>query len=254
MPGSIQSIERAAAVLDLVEQSDRPLPLRMIAQDLQLSKATVHGIVRTLVDLEYLEQDPDTGSYGPGPRASSHETVELDGNDLRSTSMAWADTLAAATGFEVLMTLLHDQEAEVVHHVFRPDDSPQTLRVGERLPLHATGCGKLVLAYSPRRERILRNLRLERFTRRTSLSRPRLADEVERVRRTGVAVADGEFDPDLADVAVPIHGRSRSSVAAMAVLGPPESLLTRDGSPDPDILTELRRAATAVTRALEPSR
>lgn len=253
MPGAIQSIERAAAIMDLIEQSDRPLPLRVIAQDLQLSKATVHGIVRTLVDLEYLQQDPDTGSYSPGPRASSPDAVELDGNDLRSISMAWADTLAVSTGCEVLMTLLNGHEADIVHHVFRPDDTPQTLRVGERLPLHATGCGKLVLAYSPRRERILRNLPLERFTSRTSVHRPGLADEIEQVRRSGVAVASGEFEPELADVAVPVHGRSRSSVAAMAVLGPPEALLGRDGAPDPDILAELRHAAAAVIHALTPA-
>ncbi|WP_101948579.1 IclR family transcriptional regulator [Mycobacterium sp. 3519A] len=254
MPGSIQSIERAAAIMDLIEQSDRPLQLRDIVQDMQLSKATVHGIVRTLVEVDYLQQDPDTGSYSPGPRAYSREGVELDGNDLRSISMVWADALALSSGFEVLMTLLNGHEADVVHHVFRPDDTAQTLRVGERIPLHATACGKLVLAYSPRRERILRNLRLERFTLRTSVNRARLTDEIERVRRSGVASASGEYDPDLAGVAVPVHGRSRSSVAAMAVLGSPESLLGRDGSPDTDVLSELRHAAAAVIHALQPTR
>lgn len=253
MPGPIQAIARATAIIDLIERSDRSMQLREIAQDVGLSKTTTHGILRTLVDLEYLEQDPDTGDYAPGPRLFSHDIVELDGNDLRSAAMPWADALALGTGFEVLMTMLNGQEAEIVHHVFRPDDKRQTLRVGELLPLHATGCGKLVLAYSPLRDRLLRNLTLDRLTRRTSNNRARLAAAVTQIRTSGVATADGEYDPDFADIAVPVHSR-RSGVAAMALYGAPEELLTRDGDPRPDLLEELRHAAAAVVHALEFAR
>jgi DNA-binding IclR family transcriptional regulator len=254
MSGSIQSIERAAAILELLEQSDRPLQLREVTDHLRLSKATAHGIMRTLVTLGFLDQDPDTGSYAPGGRAVGHATAEIDGNDLRSVSMPWADTLAATTGSEVAMALLAGHEAELVHHVFRPDDSPQKLRVGQRIPLHATACGKLILAHSPMRDRLLRNVSLDRYTRRTSTSRTRLTEDVDRIRRSGVAVADGEFEPDLAAVAVPVYGRGRTSVAALAVLGAPEAILDRSGDPAVGVLTELRHAAAGVIRALETAR
>lgn len=254
MSGSIQSIERAAAILELLEQSNRPLRLREITDDLHMSKATAHGIIRTLVTLGYLDQDPDTGSYAPGPRAVGQDSPELDGNDLRSVSMPWADTLATATGFEVTMALLVEHEAELIHHVFRPDDSPQKLRVGQRVPLHATASGKLILAYSPIRERLLRNVSLDRYTRRTSTSRTKLTEDIGRIRRSGVAVVNGEFEPELAGVAVPVYGRRRTSVTALAVLGAPEALLDRSGNPTSAILSELRHAAAGVIRALELGR
>jgi DNA-binding IclR family transcriptional regulator len=254
MSGSIQSIERAAAIIDLLQQSDRPLQLREVAHELHLSKATAHGIMRTLVTLGYLNQDLKTGSYATGPRAAGHPATELDGNDLRSVSMPWADTLAAATGFEVAMALLNGHEAEIVHHVFRPDDTPQKLRVGQQIPLHATACGKLVLAYSPMRERLLRNLTLDRYTRRTSTSRTQLTEDIHRIRHSGVAVADREFEPETTGVAVPVYGRGRTKVAAIAVLGAPESLLDRASSPPAEIVIELRHAAAGVVRALDPAR
>lgn len=253
MPGPIQAITRATAIIDLIERSDRAMQLREIAQDVGLSKTTAHGILRTLVDLEYLEQDPDRGHYAPGPRLASGEDVALDGNDLRSAAMPWADALALNTGFEVLMTVLDGQEAEIIHHVFRPDDRRQTLRVGERLPLHATACGKLVLAYSPLRERLLRTLTLEKLTRRTSTNRARLADTMAQIRAGGIAVADAEYDPDYADIAVPVHVR-RSGVAAMAVHGAPEQLLAANGTPRGDIVTELRNASAAVMHTLDVAR
>ena len=253
MPGPIQAIARATAIIDLVERSDRSMQLRDIAQDVGLSKSTTHGILRTLVDLEYLDHDSDTGDYSPGARLSSDQVAELDGNDLRSAAMPWADALALGTGFEVLMTTLEGSEAEIVHHVFRPDDQRQTLRVGERLPLHATGCGKLVLAYSPVRQRLLRNLTLDRLTRKTSTNRARLAAALTQIRASGVATADGEYDPDSADVAVPVHGR-RSSVAAIAVHGAPEQLFTGEGTPRADIVDQLHHAAAAVMHGLEMTR
>ena len=98
MPGPIQALERATVILDLVERSDRSMQLRDIAQEVDLSKTTVHGILQTLTALEYLDQDPDTGAYSLGPRMSSHDVVELDGNDLRSAAMPWADGLALGHG------------------------------------------------------------------------------------------------------------------------------------------------------------
>ena len=70
MPGPIQALERATVILDLVERSDRSMQLRDIAQELDLSKTTVHGILQTLTALEYLDQDPDTGAYSLGSRMS----------------------------------------------------------------------------------------------------------------------------------------------------------------------------------------
>ena len=96
MPGPIQALERATVILDLVERSDRSMQLRDIAQELDLSKTTVHGILQTLTALEYLDQDPDTGAYSLGSRMSSHDVVELDGNDLRAAAMPWGASLAAS--------------------------------------------------------------------------------------------------------------------------------------------------------------
>jgi hypothetical protein len=55
-------------------------------------------------------------------------------------------------------------------------------------------------------------------------------------------------------VAVAVHGGSRSGVAALALHGPPEGLLTRDGTPRQEPLAALRLAAMSVMHALEPAR
>src|SRR3954464_14877375 len=66
MPGTIQSIERAAAVLRLLGGAGRPLALAEVAAPLDLPRPTVHGILRTLRDVGFVEQDRDTGRYSLG--------------------------------------------------------------------------------------------------------------------------------------------------------------------------------------------
>jgi DNA-binding IclR family transcriptional regulator len=66
MPGPIQSIERAAAVLRLLGGAGRPLALAEIAAPLDLPRPTAHGILRTLRDVGFVDQDRDTGRYSLG--------------------------------------------------------------------------------------------------------------------------------------------------------------------------------------------
>jgi DNA-binding IclR family transcriptional regulator len=66
VPGAIQSIERAAAVLRLLASTGRPLGLGELAAALDLPRPTAHGIVRTLRDVGFVDQDAATSHYGSG--------------------------------------------------------------------------------------------------------------------------------------------------------------------------------------------
>ena len=70
----------------------------------------------------------------------------LDGNELRTRALNWADGLASRSGESVRIGTLHENQVLIVHHVFRPDDSRQALEVGSLMPAHATALGKALLA------------------------------------------------------------------------------------------------------------
>ena len=66
MPGSVQSIERAAAVLRLLAVGTGRLGCVEVATSLDLAKGTAHGILRTLKEVGFVEQDRATGKYQLG--------------------------------------------------------------------------------------------------------------------------------------------------------------------------------------------
>ncbi len=120
---------------------------------LGLAKGTVHGLLRTLQDEGFVEQDADSGKYQLGGSLLQLGNIYLDVNELRGRSLAWADNLAIRSGEAVRVGTLHGDGVLVIHHVFRPDNTLQILEVGAHLPLHATALGKALLASSPELER-----------------------------------------------------------------------------------------------------
>src|ERR1039458_9838320 len=146
MPRPIQSIQRAAQVMHLLSGRARRLSLVELSAQMGLPKGTVFGILRTLQQVGFVEKDPDSAKYQLGAALLHFGSTYLDGNELRSRALNWADSLAARSNEAVRIGTLHDGRVLVVHHVFRPDDSYQVLQVGSLLPLHATGMGKALLA------------------------------------------------------------------------------------------------------------
>ena len=107
------------------------------------------GILRTLQQVGFVEKDADSGKYQLGAALLHLGSSYLDGNELRTRALNWANSLAARSNEAVRIGTLHDARVLVVHHVFRPDDSYQVLQVGSLLPLHATAMGKTLLAANP---------------------------------------------------------------------------------------------------------
>src|SRR5690242_9078124 len=167
MAGPVQSIERAAAILRLLAGGSRRMGLGEVASSLGLAKGTAHGILRTLQHVDFVEQDPETGKYQLGAALLHLGTSYLDVNELRSRSINWADPLAARSGEAVRIGTILEGKVLVVHHVFRPDDTLQTLDVGALLPLHASALGKVLLAYDAAAARLAMQAGPEQYTRRT---------------------------------------------------------------------------------------
>ncbi len=254
MPGSIQSIERAAAVLRLLAAPPGRLSLAQIVASLQLAKGTAHGILRTLVDVGFVAQDPATGKYLLADALLElGGATYLDPNEIRARSMNWADPLAARTGQSVLVGVLARDtagEVTVVHHVFRPDGSAQRSETGTRLPAHATALGKVLLAYSPSPG----GGPLAAFTSRTVVEARALAGELRAVRAAGHAVEMEEFAPGRAAVAAPIEDTGGLVVAAVGVVGEPDALLERGRTAAPSVLARVRDCARHIAGELAQTR
>jgi DNA-binding IclR family transcriptional regulator len=247
--GSIQSIERAAAILRLLSGRSRGLSLVEIARALELPKGTAHGLLRTLRLVGFVEQDAETSLYRLGPTLLHIGTSYLDGNELRARALNWSDTLASRSGESVRIGTLHEGQALVVHHVFRPDDSAQVLEVGTLLAAHACALGKVLLAFdSAVAERLLR-MPLERLTDATLVRPHLLRRELAQVIARDWAADCGELVEGEASIAAPIRDRRLLVVGAIGISSSVERIFD-DGEPRPELVAYVTDAAQAISADL----
>jgi len=249
----IQSIERAAAVLRLLAGGQGRLGVVEVAGSLGLAKGTVHGILRTLHHVGFVEQDGGTGKYQLGGALLHLGTSYLDVNELRSRAINWADALASRSGEAVRIGSLLGGRVLVVHHVFRPDDSLQTGEIGLLLPPHACAIGKVLLAYDTGAAAAAKET-AEAYTRRTLVAPADLTRALTEIRERGWASEAEEMSTGVAGIAAPIRDHGGLVVGSIGITGSMDRLCDRGRVPKPVLVSQVQDAARAVSRELGAQR
>jgi DNA-binding IclR family transcriptional regulator len=213
----VQSVDRAVSILEILAREGE-VGVTDIAAELGVHKSTAFRLVVTLENRGLVEQDTDRGKYKLGVgllRLAGATQMQLD---LVQESRAVTRRLAAEIGESINLTVLSDGAALYIDQVAGPSALQIHNWVGQRLPLHATSNGKVLLAFGHHR-RLSGVVRppLQRFTEHTVTSLRALAAELEQVRERGYAVAVNELELGLTAVAAPVydsHGRVIASVSA----------------------------------------
>jgi DNA-binding IclR family transcriptional regulator len=219
-----------------------------LADRLEMSRPTVHGLLQTLQAHGFVEQDRDSDKYQLGAGLLQLGNSYLDLNELRGRSIVHAERLAQRTQAAVRVGVLHGASVVVVHHVFRPDTTFQVLEVGAQLPAHASALGKAILAYAD--AKIVDDLLAEappKLTART-LSPAALRAELAEVRERGIARERDEAVLGESSVAAPIFDHADHAVGAVGVVGDTELILPR--GPAKGVTAGVVEAARGVSREL----
>src|SRR5688572_6503772 len=185
--GTIQSVDRSARILKALAGGPRRLGVSQLADQLGLSRPTVHGLLQTLQAHGFVEQDRDSDKYQLGAGLLHLGNSYLDHNELRSRSIVHAERLAQTSGEAVRVGVLHGPSVVIVHHVFRPDAVFQVLEVGAQLPAHASALGKAMLAWAA--PGVVAELTAEPLTRLTNrtVGAGGLRSALDEVREKGFA-------------------------------------------------------------------
>lgn len=254
MPGPIQSLARAAAILRLLAGGERRLGLSDISSSLGLAKGTAHGILRTLQQEGFVEQDAASGKYQLGAELLRLGNSYLDVHELRARALVWTDDLARSSGEAVYLGVLHQSGVLIVHHVFRPDDSRQVLEVGAMQPLHSSALGKVLAAYDPVAHSEATENERPALTPRTITDTAGFEDVLELARTRGWASDLEETWEGVASVAAPILDRRRMPVGAVGITGAVERVCQEDGGIQARLVAAVRDCARAVSRDLGAGR
>jgi DNA-binding IclR family transcriptional regulator len=244
---TIQSVDRALTVLRLLARHGE-LGVTEIAAKLKVHKSTAFRFVTTLELHDLVEQHTQRGKYRLGVgvlQLAGATTAKLD---LVQRARPVSQRLAEVVGETVNITILSGHEALYVDQVAGSAALQLHNWVGQRIPLHATSNGKVLLSsVSGVRFDELTSGVLKRFTDKTITEHFKLRAQIEEVRRKGYAVAVDELEVGLTAIAAPISGADGVVVGSISASGP-GFRITADRVPD--VAAQVVAAAGDVSRRL----
>lgn len=230
MSGSVQSVERALAILELLGNADIHLGISEVAHASRLPPSTAHRLLSTLMDLGYVEQNPETNKYTLGVRILQLRGAVIGHLTLGVHAMPVMKTLMNRVNETVHLAILNKGEVVYVERVEGLKTQGMYTRIGKRAPAHCTALGKVMLAYMPQDawyEQVVHRNGLKRFSPTTITTESGLLAELQQIRRQGYAVDNGETGESVRCVAGPIHDYTGAVVAALSVSGPQTQVTTR---------------------------
>lgn len=215
------TLGKAIDVLEIVAASDEPMRFTDILKRSDQPRGTLHRQLSNLVEEGLLVLNGDR-SYGLGLRLLKFAAKAWAGNEFRIVAEPHLRRLHEQTGETVHLAVLRDIQVIYLDKV----ESRQAVRmysqIGNASPAYCTGVGKAALSSLPDEafHALLPKFSFHRFTDHTLVTVETLAEEIEAIRRKGIAFDREEHELGIRCVAAPVHSADRSFVAAISVTGP----------------------------------
>lgn len=242
----VQSVDRAVSILESLAHSGEA-GVTELAKELGVHKSTAFRLVAALERRDLVEQINGRGKYRLGTgilRLAGATTSRLD---LVQESRPISARLAQRTGETVNIAVLSDGAALYMDQVAGSSALQPHNWVGQRIPLHATSNGKVLLCELDKAEVERQVPRLPAYTGNTITSQRALQRELAEARKRGFAIAVDELEIGLTAVAAPVHNIHGEVVASMSVSGPTFRI---DARRVPDLAEQVMAAAREVSDRL----
>jgi DNA-binding IclR family transcriptional regulator len=237
---------RVLALIGAFDEEHRSLTLSELADRAGLPLPTAHRLVAELVAWGALTRRP-SGQYVVGRRLWDVGLLAPVQTGLRQLASPFLHDLYGATLATVHLAVRDGAEVLYLDRLAGNASVPVVSSIGSRLPLYATGVGKVLLAHAPGdvQTAVLSDLR--RITPYTITQPGTLRRQLARVHRDGYATTTEEMSLGACSVAVPIRTES-GVVAALGIVVPS---LRNDRA---KLVAAMQVASQGIGRALSAAR
>lgn len=208
---------KALAVLGTFDPAHSRRTLTEIAAATGLPLSTTHRLIAELVAWEGLTRGAD-GRYEIGRRIWVLGSLSAVSRELRAIALPFMQDLSATTGENVHIAVLDGDRALYIDRISGRRAVPVVSKPGARLPLHATGVGKVLLAHADPHVQQRAMSRLTRHTPLTVVEPRRLQRQLQQIVERGYATTHEEMTPGSSSLAVPVYDRTDRVVAALGLV------------------------------------
>ena len=217
----IQSVARAAGLLQQLAVLGRPASLAELSSSSGLERSTAWRLLTTLEACGLVDRESASDGFRVGFGAVAvAAAARSDGTALASRVQPELRRLCAATGETAAIAVVRGIRVMVVDQV-NPPSVMSVSWIGREFPLHTSSPGKLVLASldPDDLDRFLAQP-LDALTGQTITDPATLRQELAQVRASGVATSDQEFEHGCVGFSAAVTDWAGRPAAILSVTGP----------------------------------
>lgn len=213
------TIQKAFDILSLFK-TQTELSFQEIQGRLGFNKSTLFRLLYTLERNEYVRRS-ESGKYHVGLAVYILGNTFSRENHLLNAAAPYLRELSQKLSLTVHLGILEKAHVIVLNKIDPPHGIGMLSRIGIELPVHCTGQGKALLAFSAPEtvQGIFNTHSLRRYTPNTITTVDGLRHELELIRERGYAVDNSEHEKHIKCVAVPILNRQQRAEAALSITG-----------------------------------
>lgn len=217
----------AFQILEFFADRKTPATLSEIADHFGWPRSSTFNLIETLSKSGLLYELKFRAGYYPTRRLLDLARDIIADGPLSDRLRAIVDNVAEQTGETVTLAALSGLSAVFVEVVQSRSLIRYAAQVGQRVPLHATSCGRAILSMIPPKERatLLRKSDYQQFAADSLMSPEAVEAEIRRSIERGWFLNYNGYAPDLLGLAIPLPLTDRE--LALMVAGPGFRMLDR---------------------------
>ena len=233
----------------VVASQDRGLTYSEILASLDVPKSSVHRILKELTELGYLTFNPETKHYFGSLRLAALGAEVMSHFQLRDHIRPHLLELHRETDHTTNFGILDGTQGVFVDKIESRDFGIKLFsEIGKTFPLHCTGLGKVLLAYSSIDTLAqLVKMPLQAMTEKTITDPEHLKAELALIRKQGYALDNEEITRGILCLAAPVFGFDKRPAGAVSITFP--SYISHDRSIKPEIAA-IKKYASLISRSL----
>jgi DNA-binding IclR family transcriptional regulator len=239
-------MSRGLAVLGTFSKEQPEQTLAAIQHATGLPSATTYRLVTELVEWGALDRI-GRGRYRIGIRLWQLGSLAPQARNLRDVALPFLQDLLEVTHEVVHLVVLDEGQALYIERLMSRPEVHVRSRVARRLPLHAPGPGKVLLAHSPPEflEEII-SAGLPRQARNTITDPAVLRRVLPTIRENGYCLSRDEMTDGASSVAAPVRSGTDEVIASISVVVPSGRRRLEQ------LVPAVRVAAAGISRAMRP--
>lgn len=213
------TVGKALEILDSVAAAGKPVRFSELLETSPYPKATLYRFLQTLTNQHMLAHDNNTGTYSLGIRLMRLAHAAWNNASLAPIARPFVEALAAKVGETVHLAQIDNGQVLFVDKLKATNRFETMAQVGQVAPAYCTGVGKAMLAFlAPKRLQLaLQQQAYFKYTPTTLGSSESLLEELEQVRRDGIAFDRQEHEQGIISIAAPVLSTNGRVIGALSI-------------------------------------